>query len=516
MIRYPQESIELRPHQWAAVAERQERIAATLDPQRRRRLGQYFTPSNVAALMASFVDSGQNPIRILEPGAGTGSLIAATVETLCTRTIRPSAISVTAIEIDPALQPALEETISECQRSCHRAGIRFEAEIIQDDFLKWACQALEEQLSFHATRRPSYDLVILNPPYRKIGSDSSERRLLRRIGVEVPNLYAAFLAASAYLLAESGQMIAITPRSFCNGRYFRAFRNVFLQRVALTRVHVVESRREAFAADGVLQENIIFRAVRGTRQDPVIVTHGGSSLDAVSYGREITYDQLIHPDDPDLFIHLSPEPRDGYITRIIRRQSSSLDDLGIQVSTGRVVDFRARDYLRHDPAEDTAPLIYPMHFERARIRWPKKGRKPNAILVTPRTMEMLVPPGTYVVVKRFSAKEEPRRIMAALCDSTLLGAKHGIAFENHLNFFHCDGRGIDPDIATGLVSYLNSSFVDQYFRQFSGHTQVNAGDLRKLRYPSPDELRRIGRECDPDNLDDPSVIDSIVAACVNF
>jgi adenine-specific DNA-methyltransferase len=34
--------------------------------------------------------------------------------------------------------------------------------------------------------------------------------------------------------------------------------------------------------------------------------------------------------------------------------------------------------------------------------------------------------------------------------------------------------------------------VDSYFRQFSGHTQVNASDLRSLPYPDGDTLKRIG------------------------
>jgi adenine-specific DNA-methyltransferase len=44
------------------------------------------------------------------------------------------------------------------------------------------------------------------------------------------------------------------------------------------------------------------------------------------------------------------------------------------------------------------------------------------------------------------------------------------------------------------VAYLNSTFVDAYFRQFNGHTQVNATDLRNLRYPSVTQLERLGEK----------------------
>lgn len=45
----------------------------------------------------------------------------------------------------------------------------------------------------------------------------------------------------------------------------------------------------------------------------------------------------------------------------------------------------------------------------------------------------------------------------------------------------------------GLSYWLNSSIVDNFFRTFSGHTQVNATDLRTLRFPSLSALRALGQ-----------------------
>ena len=42
--------------------------------------------------------------------------------------------------------------------------------------------------------------------------------------------------------------------------------------------------------------------------------------------------------------------------------------------------------------------------------------------------------------------------------------------------------------------FLNSSIVDMYLREFSGHTQVNAADLRSLFYPTLSQLVRLGRD----------------------
>jgi len=68
-----------------------------------------------------------------------------------------------------------------------------------------------------------------------------------------------------------------------------------------------------------------------------------------------------------------------------------------------------------------------------------------------------------------------------------------VGFENHLNYFHCAGAGLAPVVAAGLAAFLNSTLVDAYFRQESGHTQVNASDLRRLRYPSSKQLQALGR-----------------------
>ena len=88
-------------------------------------------------------------------------------------------------------------------------------------------------------------------------------------------------------------------------------------------------------------------------------------------------------------------------------------------------------------------------------------------------------------------KRGERRIVAAVCDPETLPAEK-VGFENHVNVFHRQKTGLDSLIAKGLAVYLNSTLVDLYFRQFSGHTQVNATDLRTLRYPSLDALARLG------------------------
>ena len=182
------------------------------------------------------------------------------------------------------------------------------------------------------------------------------------------------------------------------------------------------------------------------------------------------------------------------------RLSTSLASLGVTVSTGRVVDFRLKDALRKEPGRGTVPLLYPCHFNGRTVHWPKlDARKPNAILDNAATRPWLVPSGIYLLTKRFTSKEERRRLVACMFDPDLVRAEW-IGFENHLNYFHANGQGLERHLAAGLYAFLNSTVVDQYFRRFSGHTQVNATDLRVLTYPSRDTLQAMGRKIPTLNL----------------
>lgn len=459
-----------------------------LDASKRSEFGQFPTPPGVAAFMASMFESRKGEVRILDAGAGTGSLTAAIVSEFCSRDERPLMIDATTYEIDPALVSGLFSTLELCERHCAGAGVAFRSRVQVDDFIAAASGMIGGELF----DRPRFDCAILNPPYRKIGSHSEARRLLRAAGVETTNLYTGFLALTIKLLEAGGELVAITPRSFCNGPYFRPFRKILLSSMDIRQIHLFESREKTFSEDEVLQENIIIHARKVSKKSRTIKITASVGPGEVVTTREVTQDQLVIPGDLEKFIHLPTNDGAQRTAAFIRRLSGTLANLGISVSTGRVVDFRCAKHLLQNPTAGSVPLIYPAHFSNGWISWPKVDiKKPNALLVTTETEPCLIAAGVHVLVKRFSAKEEPRRVVAAIF-SPDRNPSERVAFENHLNYFHISGGGLPIDLAKGLCAYLNSTLVDEYFRQFNGHTQVNATDLRSLPYPRLDQLRKIG------------------------
>ena len=469
------------------------RLAA--DPKRRATLGQFFTPANVAHFMAAMLQVPNPPkeLRILDAGGGSGVLTAAVVAEFCARpkSRRPQALHATIWEIDALLAAELDHAFEHCRTVCREAGVRFTGELRQENFILAAADLVHGGL-LTTKDRPRFHVAIMNPPYRKLRSDSGERSLLSSVGIETSNLYSAFVWLALELLEEDGELVAITPRSFMNGAYFRPFRQALSRYLAFRRVHVYDARDVAFAGDDILQETVIFHGIRGGACGKVKITTSLGPADGGLAERIVDPAELILPHDPECVLHVVPDETDARIAKQMRGLPHTLADLGVSVSTGRVVGFRAKQRLRVEAEVGDAPLIFSRHFADGFVSWPKSSAsKPNALAVTGPDDNLLLPAGWYVLINRFSAKEEKRRVVAALYDPSRIKAK-SVAFDNKLNVLHCENTGLSENLAKGLAVFLNSTAVDAYFRQFSGHTQVNAGDLRALRFPCAEELGRLG------------------------
>ena len=482
-----------------------------LEPKRKSAYGQYMTARLVAQFMASlFGKKRLGPVRLLDAGAGVGSLTTAFVEEFCQRDEAVSSIVTTAYELDPIMSEALQTTLDDCERVCETAGIQFESNLFQTDFIEASSSQLNSSpgpLFDKLSPELKFTHAILNPPYKKIRSDSAHRLLLRSVGIETSNLYTGFLSLAIKMLAQDGEMVAITPRSFCNGPYFKPFRELLLGEMSLRRIHVFESRTDAFRDDEVLQESIIFHAVKSRPQTQVTLSVSEDASFSKLRSRSVDFDRIV-PQASELVIHVvTDEVYQRFLDRMYALPNS-LQDLGINASTGPVVDFRVKKHLLKQPEPETVPLIYPDHCRSHFVDWPVcNAKKANAIRNVESVQKWLYPNGHYTVVRRFSSKEERRRIVATIHDPRAVPGEK-VGFENHLNVFHRNRKGLTQTVARGLAVYLNSTFYDICFRQFNGHTQVNVKDLLTLRYPDLAVLERLGERIEGFVFPSQEVIDS--------
>jgi adenine-specific DNA-methyltransferase len=469
--------IELLKH---ADAVRQ-RIAPKIAPKRKSELGQFMTPAPVARFMASlFPVSTLRECRLLDAGAGVGALACAFLDRCAAADgFAFEKAHVETFEIDATLRGHLESVLS---NYAERLPVTYQ--VFSDDFIQVAAlQTLGARRFTHA---------ILNPPYKKINSASDHRLILRQAGIETVNLYSAFVALALALMKPNGQLVAIIPRSFCNGPYYRPFREFILHHAALRHMHLFVSRTEAFRDDDVLQENVIIRLERSGIQGKVTVSNSTDDSFADFGEHEQPFDRIVFPADPERFIHV-PTSLGQNALELSEGVRFSLPDIQIGVSTGPVVDFRLLEHIQQHPAKGTVPLLYPGHFSAQMTQWPKDDiKRGNAIRLNGQTRKWLYPNGFYTVVRRFSSKEEARRIVASVVRPDAFPGATMLGFENHLNVFHEDKHGLPESIAYGLASFLNTTAVDDNFRRFNGHTQVNATDLRLMKYPDRKTLSALG------------------------
>ena len=248
----------------------------------RRGRGQVFTPSVVARFMASLVTSKAKDLRVLDPGAGAGVLAAAVCERVA-RSRSPRSVELHLYETDPGLIKPLQKVMGSCRVALENRGHSSTSTIHETDFIEANASVADSAPLFPGKPTgPEFDVVIMNPPYFKVAGDSRHAQLLRAVVHGQPNIYALYMAVGAELLRHDGELIAITPRSFCNGLYFKGFRRFFFERMSLRRAHLFGSRKDTFREAGVLQESLITRCTRMGRKAKsvrVSTTVGRDGLD---------------------------------------------------------------------------------------------------------------------------------------------------------------------------------------------------------------------------------------------
>lgn len=373
---------------------------------------------------------------------------------------------------------ALHAAATDARSRLGRSSLEFE--IIADDFLDL------DQPRLGATPLAKFDYVIANPPYFKMSPTDGR-------GGDAPNIYARFMEVSARLLHEDGDLCFIIPRSFAAGYYFRPFRRRFHALMRLDQVHVFESRRDAFRGDGVLQENLIVLYRRTHSDDPrvrISCSSGEHDL-GESEVHDVERARVLSPTDPDAVLFLPASDRDLRVMDRFAAWHDTLASHGLEVSTGPVVPFRATEHLRRERSPTTLPLLWLQHVRPGVLEWPLEARfrKPEH-LERDAPAKLLVRNRTYVLLRRFSAKEDARRLVAApyvagAIDAPMLG------IENHVNFIHRRRGALAEGEARALSALLNSELFDAYFRISNGNTQVSATELRALPLPPTEVLESI-------------------------
>jgi len=463
--------------------------------------GQFFTPKLIAEFMASFSNQTKSNISILDPGAGMGILSVAAIEKLSSQN-KVKSIELTAYETDREVIPFLKNVMGEAKGYLNQKGISFESNVIEADFVISNANVLTTNLNnFDKPNGKTYNLVISNPPYFKLTKTDIMSIKCKNIISGQPNIYFLFMAISSKLLSKDGEMIFITPRSFCSGLYYSKFRKWLMLNVNFSNIHIFDSRKDLFLSQEVLQENIITKFTNKPGEGIEISKSFNGDLSDSSKIKVKTED-VIYRSNGDIFFRIPSNKEELMAIRQLDKLPFNFYKLGIKISTGKVVAFRNKEQLTSSIDSNSVPLLWMHNIKNGQVEWPlSKKDKPTAIKNNSETQrKLLLKSGNYLVLKRFTTKEQKKRFdTAPIFEDDFKQYKY-FALDNMINYIYNPNKNLTKVQIRGIARYLNLPIVELYFRILNGHTQVNANEVYALPFPSMAELENIGKKATGTNL----------------
>lgn len=461
--------------------ERTRSFVETVDKDDRKTYGQFFTAQKSAEFMSAMfnVDIDKPVLKILDAGAGSGILSVALVENLRNRGYHGEIILV-CYETDDKVLGLLKNNLESIKDINFSFDIRQENYITSQPFLGFGVQSL-----FAGKGENDYDLVIGNPPYKKISKSSEEAKHMKDICYGAPNLYFLFWAMAIQNLSNGGELVYIIPRSWTSGAYFAKFRKYLFANCVITNIHLFGSRDKVFDGESVLQETMIIK-VKKTHNCPgtVMITFSDTSDFTDVKSMEVPYNTIVGKDG---YVYLVTTRDELNVLSVLNKFPNTLVSDGLRMKTGIVVDFRTKQVLRSEEENGTYPLIYSQHIRDGRIQWPMG--KDGEYIKTER-QGLLQENSDYLFVKRFTAKEEKRRLQCGIYLSSDLPNYKYISTQNKINYIKCE----NSEEVYGLYVLLNSTIYDKYYRILNGSTQVNSTEINQMPVPSKETICKMGRE----------------------
>lgn len=482
----------------AQYAERVGKVYAEASIQKdKKHKGQFFTPLAISEFMGGVATpSGKKNIYVLDPGCGLAILSCTLIEHLV-EAGKSKHISLALYETDKKVVPLTEDVLSYLKVWCQERDVNLDYQLNESDFVLEKCECLDgaDTIFGDMFDTERFDYIISNPPYFKVAKDDIHTRSCASIVDGQTNIYALFMAICAKMLAEGGQMIFITPRSFASGRYFQSFRDFLFQHVSIDLIHLFNTRKDTFAKDEVLQELVIMRMVPVGNSERIIVSYsqGISDLDH-PYQKEYAASEIVDVSSDEKVVYLPVDGHDEAILSLFRSWDGNMEKYGIKISTGPVVAFRAYDFIVNKPSDDTVPLYWLHNVVKMLCDHPvQKKDKGQYIKVTPETKTALLPNKNYVLLRRFSSKDDSSRLVAAPYFGNMAQYEF-VGIENKLNYIYRPKGHLRRDEVMGITALLDSEMFDAWFRTFNGNINVSATELRMMPLPPIETIREIGKK----------------------
>ena len=452
----------------------------------RKKYGQFFTSKETAIFMANLFDlpPKKETLKILDAGAGSGILIGALIDYL-NKHRHLKKIDVVCYENDEKILSLLDNNLKFCKEHS-KATLSYQ--ILKENYITSQSIAFNEGIT--VTPEPiKFDLIIGNPPYKKISKNADEAKFMPSVCYGAPNLYFLFAAMSVFNLSQESEMVYIIPRSWTSGAYFEKFRQYFLSECRIKHIHLFISRNKVFDKENVLQETMIIKVqkTRSTLQHVKITTSNSNKDFEKITSITVPYNLVVSGERK--YVYLATTQEDVEILQKMKKWKQNLPSIGLKMRTGITVDFRNRNLLRDTEVDGAVPLFYAQHIQNGLVTFPiHKERE----YIVPIQAGLIQDNKNYLFIKRFTAKEEKRRLQCGIYLKDLYPQYKNISTQNMINFIEATNGVLSKDAVYGLYVLFNSTIYDKYYRILNGSTQVNSTEINTLPVPEFEMICQMG------------------------
>lgn len=445
----------------------------------RKEFSQFFTSLSIAQLMSSKIKIEKEEITLLEPSAGLGILIYASVLELKKRNVKK--IKITAVECDRNLCKILKENLKFLKEELiNEVEIIFE--VINDNFIElYGSCWKNNQLKIFEKKFEKFDIIISNPPFKKINKESKENSYFGNFIIGQPNIYHLFIALSLKLLKDDGQYVVISPKNYLGGRYTQNLRKFIFQEFSLIYLHLFDERNKVFGNE-VLQEICVASFLKKDYENLEITYNGDLKK---SFRTKIS--KILIPETYGLFFPRRKENIE-FIEKI-SKNGLKLIEQNLKFNIGKVVQFRieAKDKSIevYDVQKEEVPLFIVNHVKRNLIEYRQIGKdykyKNVSIVLNKRTESKVIKNENYVIFRKNVDYESEYFIQAAVYNKEEFNTEF-IAIDNNLVYIS-EKNGLSIEKAFKICDYLNSKEFENYYKMINNSHTINAYEIEEMKFP---------------------------------
>ena len=284
------------------------------DIEKRKRLGQYFTPKNIRDLLLSklvSISENKDNVTILDPACGSGEFLLSCNEYF-------NNPSLYGFEIDDSLATIAKELVSNANIECI------------------------DTLKIYTNTK--YDYVIGNPPYFEFKPDKDLKKKHSDIISGRVNIFSIFIKIGLELLEDGGYLAYVVPPSMNNGAFFKKLREYIINNSSIEYLHIVEGSDNFYMANQKVML-LILKKTNNHKQKKYIFSKNGITI--------FTEDK-------------------SFLNKAYK-DTLSLNEIGYEVKTGSIAWNNYKENLTDDK-NNSIPLIYSSNIVDGKIVIPNKRK----------------------------------------------------------------------------------------------------------------------------------------------